>query len=411
MSTRTVQPVAVPLGPAALGVLPALREALNGSGPVLLPHAPGEPPGDLRPPAPEEDDADDPTVAVLSTSGSTGAAKGALLSASALLASASAGHDRLGGPGRWLLALPAHHVAGLMILVRSLVSGTRPVVLDLGGGFTPGGFHAAADLLTGPRRYTALVPTQLVRLLEAGGPAVAALAAFDAVLVGGAATPGPLLARARAAGVRVVTTYGMSETCGGCVYDGVPLDGVRVAVEPDGAAGGRILLGGPVLARGYRGGDPAGAFRTGPDGARWFRTDDRGILTWAAHEGQGCPGGAPDRPRLVVTGRVDDVIVTGGLKVEPAVVEAALLRLPALAEAVVVGVADEEWGQRVVAALVPAEGHGTPDTAAIRAHVSAAVGAHAAPRQVLVLRRLPLRGPGKPDRGEVARLAALDGAN
>ncbi len=184
--------------------------------------------------------------------------------ASALLASASATHDRLGGPGRWLLALPAQHVAGVQVLVRSLVSRTEPGVLDLAGGFTPAGFAAAASALGGVRRYTALVPTQLVRLLDAAdqgdGDGVRELARFDAVLVGGAGTPPAVLERAAAAGVRVVTTYGASETSGGCVYDGVPLDGVRVRLG-DGPDPSRVLLGGPTLARGYRGGGPGRRLR------------------------------------------------------------------------------------------------------------------------------------------------------
>jgi O-succinylbenzoic acid--CoA ligase len=200
-----------------------------------------------------------------------------------------------------------------------------------------------------------------------------------------------VLERARAAGVRVVTTYGASETSGGCVYDGVPLGGVRVRLED-----GRILLGGPTLARGYRGGDPDGAFVRDADGTRWWRTADAG--RWDGDvEGTG---------RLEVLGRIDDAVLTGGATVLPSAVEAALLRMPGVAEAVVVGVEDPQWGQRVVAALVPVAGAATPTTAEVRAHVAAALGPYAAPRQVLVLDALPLAGVGKPDRAAVARLAA-----
>jgi o-succinylbenzoate---CoA ligase len=392
VSPRRLQPTPVPTGPAVLGLLPALRSALSGTGPALLPYAAGSAaagaPARDEPFAPGEDDPDDPTVAVLSTSGSTGSPKGALLSASALLASASATHDRLGGPGRWLLALPAEHVAGLQVLLRSLISRTTPVVLDLAGGFDPAGFTAAAAATTGARRYTALVPTQVRRLLDDGVAARAALAGFDAVLVGGAATPSRLLAEARAAGARLVTTYGMSETCGGCVYDGVPLDGVRVALDEQ----GRVRIAGPVLARGYRGGDPAGAFSTDTDGTRWLRTDDAG--RWQAE-------------RLTLVGRLDDLIVTGGLKVSPAVVEAALLTLPGVAEAVVIGVPDAHWGQRVVAVVVTGAGSVAPTLDVVRDQVAERVGPHAAPRQLLVLGSLPLRGPGKPDRPQLAQLAQL----
>lgn len=393
MTERRLEPLAVPGGPAVLGLLPVLRAALSGDGPALLPHPAGSaPPAALAPGEPladGEDDPHDPTVAVLATSGSTGRPKGALLSASALLASASATHDRLGGPGRWLLALPAEHVAGLQVLLRSLVTGTEPVVLDPAGGFRPEPFTAAASALRAEgRRYTALVPTQLRRLLDAGGEALAALAGFDAVLLGGAAAPASLLARAAANGVRVVVTYGMSETCGGCVYDGLPLDGVEVAVDGE----GRVRLGGPVLARGYRGGDPAGAFGADDAGRRWFRTDDAGRR-------------GPDG-RLEILGRLDDVVVTGGVKISPAVVEAAVLDVHGIAEAVVVGVPDVEWGHRVAVAVVPVPGVVPPTLDDVRRAVGDRLGPHAAPRQLLVLEALPLRGPGKPDRVKLAALAS-----
>jgi O-succinylbenzoic acid--CoA ligase len=396
---RRLRAVPVEPGPRVLETfLPALRAALNGSGDPVLPHPADRPaPAALRPGdplGPGEDDEHDPTVVVVATSGSSGAPKGVLLAASALLASASATHDRLGGPGRWLLALPAQHVAGVQVLVRSLVTGTEPAVLDLASGFTPAGFAAAASALTGVRRYTALVPTQLVRLLAAAdsgdGDGLRELARFDAVLVGGAGTPLPVLERAAAAGVRVVTTYGGSETSGGCVYDGVPLDGVRVRIER-GADGGRVLLGGPTLARGYRGGDPEGAFITDEAGGRWWRTADAGRL---------------DGERLTVLGRLDDAVLTGGVTVLPAAVEGVLLRLPGIAEAVVTGVDDAEWGRRVVAAVVPAPGAAAPALTDVREVVAAALGPYAAPRQLLVLDALPLVGVGKPDRAAVARLAA-----
>lgn len=419
--SRLLEPVAA--APSAVpDVLDRLRAALSGAGNPLLLHAPGAAPAAVLRPGgplgPGEDDADDPTVACVATSGSTGAGKGVLLHASALLASASATHDRLGGAGRWLLALPPQHVAGLQVLVRSLVAGRPPAVLDTADGFRAEAFAAAAARVTGPRRYTALVPTQVVRLLDAGGAALDALAGFDAVLVGGAATAPALRERAQAAGVRLVTTYGMSETCGGCVYDGVPLDGVRVRLH---GAEQRVLLGGPVLARGYRGrGIDDGAAEGGffRDGAgRWFATDDAGSAADDAGSAaddvtqdvlaHGMLPGAQALARLEVLGRLDDVVVTGGLKVAPAPVESALLRLPGVAEAVVVGAPDPQWGQRVVAALVLSPGAGAPTLAEVRRRVSADVAAHATPRQLLVLDRMPLRGPGKPDRTALTRLATL----
>ena len=419
--SRILEPVAA--APSTVPqILDRLRAALSGAGDALLLHDPGAgPAAHLRPGeplGPGEDDAADPTVACVATSGSTGSGKGVLLHASALLASASATHDRLGGGGRWLLALPVRHVAGLQVLVRSLVAGTSPVVLDTAGGFRAEAFAAAAARVAGPRRYTALVPTQLVRLLDAGGGALEALAGFDAVLVGGAATAPAVLDRALAAGVRVVTTYGMTETCGGCVYDGVPLDGVRLRLH---GAEQRIHLGGPVLARGYRArtaqdGAAGGADVGSPDGGffrdaagRWFATDDTGSAAGPDDDvrAHGMLPGGEALDRLRVLGRLDDVVVTGGLKVAPAPVESALMRLPGVAEAVVVGAPDAQWGQRVVAALVLRPGAGAPTLAEVRQRVSADVAPHATPRQLLVLDSIPLRGPGKPDRTALARLATL----
>jgi o-succinylbenzoate---CoA ligase len=403
---RAVEVLAVPAGPAALTILPALRRALAGVGPALLPVSatgPGrvtEP--DLSPLTPGEDDLDDPTALVASTSGSTGDPKGALLPVSALRASAAATQDRLGGPGTWLLALPGQHIAGLQVLIRSILADTAPVVMDLREGFSANGFIASTQELTfqpgTSRRYTSLVPTQLARLLEAGGDAVDALASYDGVLVGGAATTPAAVQRAQAAGVAVVTTYGMSETCGGCVYDGRPLTGVSWRTEDD----GRVELGGAVVARGYRGRPRDPAFRLDADGSRWFRTDDIGAA--------GADG------TLQILGRLDDVIVTGGLKVSPALVEAALAGTPGIRDVVVVGVPDRDWGERVVAVVVPepssrdgatlgAAASG-PRLAAIHQRVADQVAPYAAPRQLVLVDEIPLVGPGKPDRMALRALAA-----
>jgi O-succinylbenzoic acid--CoA ligase len=402
-AARLLTPVLATGDDAVLELLPQLRAALNGSGPALLPRGRDTfaaatattltietgPDG-----APASDDPQDPTAVAVATSGSTGAAKTVLLPAAALLASAGATHDRLGGGGHWLLALPVHHVAGVQVLIRSLIARTTPTVLDLNTRFTPEGFTAAAARVggrPGTRRYTALVPTQLTRLLNAPGPAgvaaVDALRSFDAVLVGGAATAPALLEQAAATGVRLVTTYGMSETGGGCVYDGVPLDGVLVELAGD---EGRVRLGGPTVARGYLG-DAAtteAAFGTDGEGTRWFRTDDTGVLE----------GGT-----LRVLGRLDSVIITGGVNVAPGPVEAALHRLPGVADVVVVGLPDPEWGQRVAAALVLHPGASAPSLAAVRDLIGAEVSGPAAPRQLTVLEALPQRGPGKPDRRAIAR--------
>jgi O-succinylbenzoic acid--CoA ligase len=362
------------------GLAAALADALRG-GPAVLPlgrdapdpaagPAPGAPPGTV----------------LVATSGSTGAPRLVALPAAALRASAAATAARLGGPARWLLALPADHVAGVGVMVRAVLAGTRPAVQDLRGGFRPDGFAAATAALGPGRRCTSLVPTQLRRLLDADGAALEALRGYAAVLVGGAALDPGLRARAEAAGVRVVATYGMTETAGGCVYDGVPLDGVRARLDGD----GRIVLGGPTLAAGYHGrpAETAAAFGVDEHGDREFRTGDLG--RWA--------GG-----RLEVLGRADDVIVTGGEKVAPAAVERVLAAQPGVREACVVGLPDAEWGAVVAAAVVVA---GTAEPRRWRAAVRAALGRAAVPRVLHVVDALPLRGVGKPDRAAIARLLA-----
>ncbi|TWF78131.1 O-succinylbenzoic acid--CoA ligase [Pseudonocardia hierapolitana] len=364
--------------PAAVdGLVTALRHALAG-GPAVLPVGPGE--------SGVAGDPGEGAAVVIATSGSTGAAKHVVLSAGALQASAQATAERLGGPARWLLALPAHHVAGVQVVVRSLLAGTPPVVQDLRAGFRPEAFAAATRELGPDRRCTSLVPTQLGRILDSGGAALDALRGYSAVLVGGAALAPQLHERALAAGIAVVTTYGMSETAGGCVYDGVPLGGVRVELEE----GGRIRLGGPTLADGYLGdsGLTAAAFADG-----WFRTGDLG--RWRAG-------------RLEVLGRADDMIVTGGEKVAPAAVETVLTAQDGVTAACVVGVPDPEWGQVVAAAVVV---DGSLDGALaerLRAAVRAALGRTAVPRVLRAVPRIPLRGIGKPDRMATARLITAD---
>lgn len=309
---------------------------------------------------------------VVSTSGTTGVPKGAQLSAAALVASAAATHRRLGGPGRWLLALPAYHVAGLQVLVRSVVAGSAPVALD--AGFQPADLAAAVAALGPGRRYTSLVSNQLDKVLT-DPAATAALAELDAVLIGGGPMPAGLREKAAAAGVRVVRTYGMSETSGGCVYDGVALDGVTVRVDD-----GRVSLGGPVLASGYR--NPADPDPFAEPG--WFRTDDLGALD--------------DSGALSILGRADDAVSTGGLTVLPQLVENALASHPAIAECAVFGVPDARLGQRVATAIVLAAGQRAPTCAELRAHIAKTLDPTAAPRQVHIVDELPRRGIGKLDR-------------
>ncbi|WP_418274882.1 AMP-binding protein [Isoptericola jiangsuensis] len=344
------------------------------------------------------------------TSGSTGAPREVALGAAALRASATATGERLGAPGRWVLALPPTHVAGVQVIVRSILAGTRLAAAAPTSPFTPQGL---ADLLADALRgddpvHLSLVPTQLhraVRAADDGAPAaLEALRRCGAVLLGGAATPPGLLTRALDAGVPVVRTYGMSETAGGCVYDGVALAGVRLRVAAAPGRPGRVEIAGPTLATGYVGDDGSGdgsPFVDDVDG-RWFRTNDLGVL---------------EDGRLRVLGRADDVVVTGGVNVAPAAVEAVVGELLG-AEVCVVGVPDDEWGQAVVAVVADPHGNptgaptGVPEAQAsddelerVRAEVAARLGPPAAPRRIVRVPALPVRGPGKVDRRAVVDLA------
>ncbi len=384
----------MPAGQVPGRLLPALAAALDGSGPAIAPIDPALPEPRLRevlrmlaPAVIETADGVRPTpgpagpgvapgvAVVVTTSGSTGEPKGVQLTAGALLHSARASLERIGArPGeRWLCPLPVSHISGLGICVRSLVSGTEPVVPER---FDPAG----SDRAWRDCAHVSLVPTQLRRLLAVGTD----LSAFATILLGGAAAPAALLEAARAAGARVVTTYGMSETCGGCVYDGEPLAGVRVRTS----ASGVIELGGPVLFAGYHG-NPRATEAVLADG--WFVTSDVGEV-----DGHG---------RLRVHGRADEVINTGGEKVAPAAVVAALEGCPGIGEAVVVGVPDPQWGERVTAVVVPTDPERPPRLADVRSWVRRRLPAYAAPRALVLVREVPLLRSGKPDREAVRSLA------
>ncbi len=307
----------------------ALAAALDGSGPAVT----------TTPTTQHE--VDDDVCLLVPTSGSTGEPKLVELTADCLTASASATAEVIGN-GRWWLTLPVTHIAGLQVILRS---------------------SCAPSLDPEGCRFTSLVPTQLHRMLD--DPRLTRL---DAVLLGGAAAPPSLLEQARARGIRVVTTYGMTETSGGCVYDGTPLPGVTVDVTD------RIVLSGPVVARGYVGDDRF-------DGV--FRTSDLGALVAG---------------RLTVHGRADDVIVTGGEKVAPLLVEQALGDHPSVVDVAVVGLPDAEWGQRVVAFVTL---RGPLDLDQARDHVAAKASRVAAPRELRVLEAMPLLPGGKVDRARL----------
>lgn len=398
--------VPVGAGAAAVSVLPVVHDMLAGHANVLLVPADDDRESSLlRTSLRAGAEIDNDVAVVVSTSGTTGTPKGALLTASALIASAEATHRRLGGPGQWLLALSAHHVAGLQVLVRSVVAGTTPVALS--PSFEVSELVSAIAALGSGLRYASLVAVQLAKALR-DDRAAAALATLDAVLIGGGPMPAGLAERAAAAGISVVRTYGMSETAGGCVYDGVPLDGVRVrvagqpttsdhgaaqlATSDHGAAqpatsdygAGRIVLGGATLAKGYRNPVDPDPFAD----AGWFRTDDVGAVDASG--------------RLTVLGRLDDAISSGGLTIMPQNVESALATHAAIAECAVFGVPDERLGQRVVAAVVLAAGCDAPSSTELREHVAASLDVTAAPREVHVVGELPRRGIGKVDRRALA---------
>ncbi|MFW5468490.1 o-succinylbenzoate--CoA ligase [Knoellia sp. CPCC 206435] len=385
-----IEPLAVPSGAAALDVLPRLAQALDGGSPVA-PYAVGSPPPDLS--GTEPGGLPDGLAVVVGTSGSTGTPKRAMLTATNLRSSLEATAGRLGGHGQWLLTVPGHHVAGLQVLLRSLVAGTTPHVMDLAGGFTPQGWSAAVDAMPSTDRpaYVSVVPTQLIRLLADAG-ASGRLARFAAVLVGGAATHPDLLARAADAGVTAVTTYGMSETAGGCVYSGRPLDGVGVHLGPD----HRIHLTGAVVAAGYLG-EPALTAAAFPEPGV-FRTDDVGHVD--------------EQGLLHVHGRVDDLVTTGGLKVAPRAVEEAVAGLVGIREAVAVGVPDPEWGESLAVLLVrePSATTRPPlDVGELRERLRGILPDHALPRAVREVDAIPTRGPGKPDRAAIRALLAAVG--
>ncbi len=315
------------------------------------------------------DAAEDPEPLVIATSGSTGRPKRVLLSREAMRASALATQERLGGPGQWLLNLPPTYVAGVQVLYRSVVAGTEPVDGDL---------WEARNRMTGPRAYVSVVPTQLYRALQDGFDGKE-LARFDAVLVGGGPLAPEVRAEAVGHGIRVVQTYGMSETCGGCVYDGRPLPGVEVKVDEH----DEILLRGPMLFDGYEG-EPdrtAGALAGG-----WFHTGDLGRI-----ESDG---------RLRVTGRADDVIITGGVKVPGVAVAARLEEHWFVDAAAVVGAPDEEWGEVVTAFVVPAVGgQASPALRGVEEELRALFDTPGwAPKRYHLVEELPLLPNGKIDR-------------
>ncbi len=364
-----------PVDPAdPLALIPRLEEALTGRS-CLLPVPTNDPQrADLlrntqRVGQPIADD----IALVVATSGSTGTPKGAMLTTANLISSADATHQSLGGPGQWLLAMPAAYIAGIQVLVRSMVAGVEPAYIDLSRGFDVAEFAARAHELadTGDRCYTAMTPMQLAKATSSL-QGIDALRRFTAILIGGAATNPRLLDSARKLRINAITTYGASETAGGCVYNGVPIPGAKVKV-----ASGRIYLGGPMVARGYRNLD-SDDFADG-----WFRTSDAGSLVDAT---------------LQVQGRIDNTIDSGGLKLHPEVLEQFMLRIDGVTSACVVGVPDARLGQRISAAYTGSA------TIADLLEAFDELPRWQVPKELKPVPSLPMLGPGKVDREAVTQL-------
>ena len=386
----------------------------------------------------------EPIALVVGTSGSTGTPKRTALTARALAASAAATERFFGSnsdaASQWLLALPAHYIAGAQVLARSVLAGTAPVIarsVTEPVHFSPEVFLQAVEHMSSARRFISLVPTQLHKLLESadadphlGAEIHEALGSFTGILLGGAPASADLLAAATALGLNTVTTYGSAETAGGCVYSGSVLPGVRVELVPEEgmpavpdtggkpAQVGRIWISGAHLASGYIGDAARTAehFFTAADGTRWYRTDDYGLLS---------PANGPDsathgsEPRLQVLGRSDDVLISGGVKISARAVATVLEEHPAVREACVVGLPDARWGTAIAAAvtLVPSAGAAPAEnspalneelSALLRARCTEKLGAPAAPKQLSILPDFPLTSTGKPDRAEIYSILDRD---
>ncbi|WP_432559662.1 AMP-binding protein [Granulicoccus sp. GXG6511] len=363
------------------GLAAAVARMLDG-GPAIapLPADPGAATATLAMLRPDEPLVETDAGLVVGTSGSTGEPKGVVLSRAAIRAGVAATHARLGGTGNWTLAVPAHYVAGILVVARAVAAGTSLFAVDADLHDLPD--QSGLDTGSSERNYLSLVPTQLVRALDRPD-VLSRLARYDAILLGGAAADPGVLAHARAAGLTIITTYGMSETSGGCVYDGVPLDGVTIDLHGRGdpeAGGGRVSITGPVVFSGYRLRPDLTAKVL--DGAT-LHTRDR--ARW--------DGSESGPSRLEILGRIDDVVVSGGVNVDLAAVEKVLKELDP--QGAVVGVRDPEWGTRIIAAVT------IPTTLPeLRARLHTLEPA-AKPLGLLRHPRLPHTSSGKIDRQEL----------
>jgi len=387
MATDPLVRIPVPSGPAGLDALAEpLRAALSGAGPAIAPipvvtatTSDAYVRSLLRAMAPGEPLEDDRTAVVLATSGSTGNPKGVLLSAEGLLA-LNPWRDE---PSTWVAAIPLTSAGGLNVLTRALTPGCTYVGVDSLAGarpFTPAGFASAvtAAAAHGLPLRTSLVPAQVRRLLgDAQG--VEALHACATILVGGAGLDAKLRDAAAAHGISLISTYGMTETCGGCVYDGAPLDGVTVRID----SASRVTLGGPSIALGYRLQPALTAAHFSDDG---FLTSDLGEL----RDGM-----------LRILGRVDDVITVNGVNVSVTAIEALLRTDVTVSDCAVIALDDPERGSRLIAFICGAE----IDADALGTLVTERLGVAARPRTFTTIEHLPTLPGGKTDRQALIALA------
>jgi len=407
---RALTAVTVPPGMGGvLKLASVIGPALDGTGPAIAPIAAGSEsfitqtlealrPDDSRYPLESSD------IAIVSaTSGSTGTPKGVMLSQQALTASASAFGNRFGTNNRWVVSMPAHRIAGIMVLVRSWFHNS-PFEIDpsVGGART---FEAAAFAATtmravresnkdGRALMVSLVPTQIARLLESGSVGIEALQSYDLVLSGAAATSQPMLNKLRELGIKVSVSYGMTETCGGCVFDGRPLDGVKISLgTKDDVEPGRVTISGPVAASGYR------------------LRPDLDAVSFISGQIQTHDVGKLDSSGLLhILGRLDDVVTVGGVNVALSAVESLIRHHPAIEDVAVIDLQDELWGSIPIAYAVTRT-H-VPDTSNLISEIQSTIrdqiGRAAVPRTVQFVSALPMLDSGKIDRISLRMQAATE---
>jgi O-succinylbenzoic acid--CoA ligase len=314
---------------------------------------------------------DDSVAFIVETSGSTGEPKRLELSVEAAMASAQASAARLGGQGQWLLALPINYIAGLNVLVRSAVADTQPVMMNTSVSFTAEAFVRHTSMLSAAKKFTSLVPTQLLRLLTAAEhdeSVLSALRSYDAILVGGQAVSPQLVSSLRELDVNIVETYGSAETFGGIVYGGIALDGVSVGLTDD----GRIEISSPTLANGFR---EVGS----------VVMNDLGEIT---------------DERLTVLGRADRVFISGAIKVSLDRVEAVAGAVGGVVEVAAAAIDDQEWGQRVAILYL-----GSPEVAdEIATRLASDLGPAAKPLRIIRADRVPKLNNGKHDLQAIKKL-------